>query len=79
MGNDHPYNVKGIGTVHIKMFDRMVRELKEERYVPQLKKYLISVGALEALVLEVSIGDGDLKMTRGSTVVLKDVRRNNLY
>ena len=55
MGDDHPCNVKGIGTVRIKMFDEIVRELKEVRYVPQLKRNLISVGALEALGLVVSI------------------------
>ena len=49
MDNDHPCNVEGIGTVRIKMDDGIVRELKEVRYVPQLKRNFISVGALEAL------------------------------
>jgi len=40
----------------------------EVRYVSQLKKNFISVGALKALGLEISIGDGVLKMTRGSMV-----------
>jgi len=53
--------------------------LKELRYVPQLKKILISIGALEKLGLVVSIRDCVLKMTKGSMVVLKGVRRNNLY
>ena len=79
MGDDHPCNVEGMGTVHIKMFDGIVRELKEVRYVPQLKRNLISVGALEALGLVVSIRDGVLKMTKGSMVVMKGVRQNNLY
>jgi len=52
----------------------MVRELKEVRYVPQLKRNLISVGVLKTLGLEVSIRDGVLKMTKGSMVVLKGVR-----
>ena len=52
---------------------------KKRRYVPQLKRNLISVGALEILDLEVSIRDGVLKMTKGSMVVLKSIRRNNLY
>jgi len=68
-----------IGTVQIKMFDGMVRELKEVRYIPQLKRNFISVGILKTLGLEVSIRDGILKMTKGSMVVLKGVRRNNLY
>jgi len=49
------------------------------RYVPQLKKNLISVDALEALDLEISGRDGVLKMLRGSMVVLKGIRQNNLY
>ena len=49
------------------------------RYVSQLKRNLISVGVLEALGLMVSIRDGVLKMTKGSMVVMKGVRRKNLY
>jgi len=79
MGDDHPCNVKGMGTVCIKMFDGTVRELKEVRYVPQLKRNLISVGALEALGLVISIRDGILKMIKGSMVVMKGVSWNNLY
>jgi len=37
VGDDRPCNMKGICTVLIKMFDGMVSELKEVRYVPQLK------------------------------------------
>ena len=55
MGDDHSCNVEGMGTVRIKMFDEIVRELKEVRYVPQLKRNLISVGALKVLGLVVSI------------------------
>ena len=55
MGDDHPCNVEGMGTVRIKMDNEIVRELKEMRYVPQLKRNLISVGALKTLGLGVSI------------------------
>ena len=68
-----------MGTVRIKMFHGIVRELKEVRYVPQLKRSLISVGALEALGLVISVRDGVLKMIKGSMVVMKGVRRDNLY
>ena len=57
----------------------IVRELKEVRYVPQLKRNLISVGSLETLGLVVSIRDSFLKMIKGSMVVMKGVCRNNLY
>ena len=51
MGDDHSCNLEGIGIVRIKMDDGIVRELKEMRYVAQLKRNLISVGDLEALAL----------------------------
>jgi len=79
MGDDHPCNMEGIDIVRIKIFDGIVQKLKEVRYVPQLKKNLISVGILETLGLVVSIRDGVLKMTKGSMVVMKGIRRNNLY
>ena len=79
MGDDRQCNMEGIGTVQIKMFDGMIRELKKVRYIPQLKRNLISVGALKILGLKVSIKDEILKMTKGSMVVLKGVHQNNLY
>ena len=78
MGDDRPCNMEGIGTVLIKIFDR-VRELKEVRYVPQMKRNIIFVGALKALGLEVSIRDRVLKMIKASMVVLNGVQRNNFY
>ena len=74
MGDDHPCRMEGLGTVLFKMFDGMVRELIDVRYVPQLKRNFISIGALEALDHGVSIREGVLKMTRGSMVVLRSVQ-----
>ena len=73
MCDDRSCNIEGIGRVLIKMFDGMVWELKEVRYISQLKKNLISIGVFKTLGLEVSIKDGVLKMTRGSIVILKGV------
>ena len=44
-----------------------------------MKKNFISVGAFEALSHAVSVIDDILKITRGSMVVMKSVRRDNLY
>jgi len=41
MGDDSTCSMNGVGKVLIKMFDRMVREMKDVRYVPQMKKNLI--------------------------------------
>jgi len=50
-----------------------VRELKDVRYVPHMKKKLISIRALEAHDLEFSSRNRVLKMLKGSIVVLKGV------
>jgi len=47
-GVGHTYQIKGIGTTRVKLFDGMIKELKDVKNVPYLKKNLISVGALEA-------------------------------
>ncbi|KAH9751443.1 hypothetical protein KPL71_014298 [Citrus sinensis] len=79
MGNDQPCRTMGIGTIRLKMFDGMIRELKEVRFVPALKKNLISVGALEVKDYKVTIEDGIMKFTHGAIVILQGVRRHNLY
>ena len=38
MGDDFTCNIDGVGIVLIKIFDRIVRELKDVRYIPQMKK-----------------------------------------
>ena len=57
----------------------MVRELKKVRYVPVLKKNLISVSALEAKGYKITIEDGTMKFTYGAMVIVQEVRRHNLY
>ena len=55
MSDDRQCNMEGIVTVQIKVFDGILQELKEVRYVSQLKRNIISVGVLKTLGLEVSI------------------------
>ena len=71
--------IERIGTVCIKLLDGVIRELKDVRYVPQLNKNLISVKVLEAHGLRGTLGEGVLKMSNGSLVVLKGIRYNLYY
>jgi len=61
------------------MFDGVVRNLTGMRYVPQMKKNIISVGTVESKALKVAMENGMLKITKGSMVVMKGVRDINLY
>jgi len=57
-GDDHTCHKERIGTIRIKLSDEMVRELKDVRYVSQLKKNVISIGALEAQGLRGTLREG---------------------
>ena len=48
MENDIACQIIGIGTVRTKMFDDVVRDLTDVRYVPQMKKNIIPVGVVES-------------------------------
>jgi len=76
--NGHTCRIDRICTIHIKLFDQLVRDLKDVSYVPPLMKF-ISVRVLEAQGLRETLEKGILKMFNGLLVVLKGIRRNNLY
>ena len=78
-GDGHTCRIKGICTVRVKLFDGTMRELKDVRYIPRMTKNLISVGALKVESLRETLGEGVLKISSGSLLVLKGIRRNNVY
>ena len=49
------------------------------RYVPSLKKNLISLGVPEFKGLTITLRDRLLKVVAGALTVMKGTRRNNLY
>ena len=77
-GDGDTCHVEGICIVRIKL-GWTVRELQDVRFVSQLKKNFISVRALETQRLRGILGEGVLKLFSGLLVVLKSIRRNNLY
>jgi len=73
------FKLVGKSTIRIRMYDGILRNLKEVRYIPSMTKNIISIGALEVEGLRWTIGEGVLKMSSGSLVILKGIRRNNVY
>lgn len=51
------------------MFNRIVRELKEVKYVSVLEKNQISISALEAKCYKLTIVDGTVKFTYMAIVI----------
>ena len=47
MGDDSACKVAGIGSIQIKMFDGAIRTLTDVRFIPNMKRNLISLSALD--------------------------------
>jgi len=63
MGDDHTCRLVDKSTVRIKMYDRIMRELKDMRYIPRITKNLIAIGDSKAEGLRGILGGGVLKMS----------------
>jgi hypothetical protein len=79
MGNGIHYKTVEVGSIRIRMFDGIVRELTNVRYVPELKSNLISLGVLDSCGYKYTSQCGALTVSKGSLVVMKETKVDNLY
>ncbi|KAH9650291.1 hypothetical protein KPL70_026321 [Citrus sinensis] len=79
MGNNAVCKIVGIGNVNLKLHDGTIRELREVRYVPELKRNLISLGMLDKMGLSIKLESGELIISNGDGVVMKGYKRNGVY
>ena len=79
MGSGDVRYIIKIGSIQLRNRDGSTRVMIDVRYVPKLKKNLISLGALESKGLVMIIRDGVLKVISGALMVMKGTRRNNMY
>ncbi|KAL8166893.1 hypothetical protein V2J09_008392 [Rumex salicifolius] len=75
MGNNTQCKVLGKGDLNLRTHDGMIRTLTGVRYIPGLKRNLISLGTLEALGHRHSAENGSLKVCKGAMVILKANRK----
>ena len=79
LGDNDTCDVKETGSVHIATHDGLIRMLTNVRYVPELKRNLISLGELDRADYSYKFEKGALKVTKGSLIKLKGTLRNDLY
>ena len=79
LGNNLACKVTGIGTINIQMFDGRTRELKEVRYVPELKRNLISLGMVDKMGYSIKAEKWKVEVLNKGEVIMKGIRRNGLY
>ena len=65
IGNNAVCKVIGIGNVSLKLYNRTIREVKQVRHVPDLKRNLISLGMLDQAGYSVMLEHGEIKISMG--------------
>lgn len=79
LGNDQVYQVEGMGDIKIKIHDGSVKILSDVRYVPDLKRNLISLGVLELTSFSFKSEKGIMNIYKGDRIIMKGFRDHSLY
>ena len=79
IGNNVACKTVGIGIVKAKMYDGIVRTLAKVRHVPDLKKNLVSLGALDSDGCKFSAEGRVMKVVKGALVLMRGNKVGNLY
>ncbi|KAH9745502.1 hypothetical protein KPL70_004095 [Citrus sinensis] len=79
MGNNAVCKVIGIGNVSLRLHDGTIWELREVRYVPDLKRNLISLGLIDQNGFSIKLESGRLLIMKGTKIVMKGSKRNAVY
>ncbi|KAH9767149.1 hypothetical protein KPL71_011170 [Citrus sinensis] len=79
MGNNAVCKVIGIGNISLKLHNGTIREVKQVRHVPDLKRNLISLGMLDQVGYSVRLEHGKIEILNGVTLVMKGSRKNGVY
>ncbi|GJS64523.1 retrotransposon protein, putative, ty1-copia subclass [Tanacetum coccineum] len=77
LGDNRECKIRGIGKVRLQLKDGSSFVLHNVRYIPELKRNLISLGTLEKEGYTVKMQSGKVKVINGSRVILSGIRRDN--
>ena len=79
MGNNSSIKMVGVGMVHLRMFDGMVRVLEDVRHVSNQKKSLHFLFKLDKKGYKFTRQGGVIRVFKGAMVVMKGIQVRNLY
>ncbi|GJV66202.1 retrovirus-related pol polyprotein from transposon TNT 1-94 [Tanacetum coccineum] len=77
LGDNRECKIRGIGKVRVQLRDGSSFVLNNVRYIPKLKRNLISLGTLEKKGFTVKMQSGKVKVINGSRDALSGTRRDN--
>ena len=79
LGNNKACKIAGVRSVRFKLHDESIRLLTEVRYVPDLKRNLISLGEFDKKGYVFQGEKSILRVMKGSKEVLRGVKKQGLY
>ncbi|GJZ47598.1 retrotransposon protein, putative, ty1-copia subclass [Tanacetum coccineum] len=77
LGDNMECKIRGIGKVRIQLKDGSSFVLRNVRYIPELKRNLISLGTLKKEGYTKKLQSRKVKVINGSRVILSGIRRDN--
>ncbi|KAL8104982.1 hypothetical protein AgCh_028950 [Apium graveolens] len=79
LADDETLDIAGMGDINIRTSFGTSWTLKDVRYIPGLKKMLLSVGQLDKEGYRVTFGDGQWKLIKGNLVIARGEKNGTLY
>lgn len=79
MANYNMCRIIGISNVRLKLHDGSIRELKQVRFMADLKKNLISLGMLDQMGYNVKIESSEMVIIKGIETIMKGLRKNGVF
>ena len=79
LGNNQVCDIRGIGSVRLKFENNSVKTLSDVRYIPEVKRNLISLGMLEVRGCSFESSGGRMVIKKGTKVMFEGARRGSLY
>lgn len=79
MKNNVVCKVIGMRNISLKLHDKTIRQVKHVRHVSNLKRNLISLGMLDQMGFSIRFKYGDLKIFDEIALVIKRIRKNEIY
>lgn len=61
------------------MYDGVIRDLKQVRYVLDLKRNLIALEVIDQLGCSIKAENGEIQVVQNGVFIMKGIRRNGLY
>ncbi|KAL1536503.1 Retrovirus-related Pol polyprotein from transposon TNT 1-94 [Salvia divinorum] len=79
LGNNQVCKIEGIGSIRLRLADKSTKILTEVRYIPEVKRNLISLGTLERKGYAFHSSGGVMMVGMGGERILQAKRKGSLY